>query len=75
METIKFDVWDYAGNGKEINEQILCEFGKVKIVLEVLSFSERNERQLTQLSKMFDVNSLWLKVNGRIIYGNKGTED
>ena len=75
METIKFDVWDYAGNGKEINEQILCEFGKVKIVLEVLSFSERNERQLTQLSKMFDVNSLWLKVNGRIIYGNKRTED
>ena len=45
METIKLDCWEAVGNLKEINEQILCEFGKANVVLEFLSLGERNKRQ------------------------------
>lgn len=75
METIRLDCWEAVGNLKEINEQILCEFGKANVVLEFLSFGERNKRQQKEVSKVIDLNSLRFKINGKVVYGNKGTED
>ncbi|MBQ4179110.1 MAG: hypothetical protein II598_05155, partial [Elusimicrobia bacterium] len=67
--------WEAVGNLKEINEQILCEFGKANVVLEFLSLGERNKRQQKEVSKVIDFNSLRFKINGNVVYGNKGTED
>lgn len=66
MEWIKFDVWDYALNLNEIQEQILCEFGR-KIAIAIQIPSERERLGNWQRMNHIEPNTINIKTNGKEI--------
>lgn len=72
MEWIKFDVWDYALNLNEIQEQILCEFGR-KIAIGIQIPSERERLGNWQRMHHIEPNTITIKVTGKEIENLKET--
>lgn len=65
MITIRLHYYDYLYNANEILEQIVCEFGVVK--LELLLLNEVEQFSAWQLASGIDLSQTRLTINGEEI--------